>query len=121
MSEPLITQNPCQTIFSHDRRPPANQAFKPLRGKSVCYNDGMTTKTISREITFTEAMKRLPGCCICAVDNCIDDNGETIGSIIAGVDHELTMYAEDQDGCITAKERSQCVRYLQWLNSKESL
>jgi hypothetical protein len=65
--------------------------------------------------TFTEAMKRLPACCVCAVDACVQDTGETVQSIVAGVEHELTMYAEDQDGCITAKERNQCVRYLQWM------
>jgi len=65
--------------------------------------------------SYSEAMKRLPACCVCAVENCVQDTGETISSIVAGVNHELTMYAEDQDGCITAKERNVCVRYLRWL------
>ena len=64
---------------------------------------------------FSKAIKRVPMCCIIAVDNCIADTGETTESIIAGVTHELDMYAEDQDGCISARERNECVNYLRWV------
>lgn len=68
--------------------------------------------------TFEEARRRLPACCVGASDATIADTGKTISALVAAVEHELTMYAEDQDGCITAKERTQCVRYLQWLKGQ---
>lgn len=61
-------------------------------------------------LTFAEANRRFPACCVGAWDE-----QETISSLVFAVEHELTMYAENQDGCITAKEASECKRYLGWL------
>lgn len=61
-------------------------------------------------IAFSEVYKKFPACCIGAWDG--KDN---TASLIFAVDHELTMYAEDQDGCITAKEANECRRFIVWL------
>ena len=73
--------------------------------------------------TYTEAMKKLPRCCKTAVENYVGFKGETVQSIIAGVELELTMYAVDQDYYISAMERNvmernDCVRYLKWLRTE---
>jgi len=63
------------------------------------------------------ALRKVPACCYSAVESCIMDDGyPSFQAIEDGVEHELQMYAEDQDGCITAKERNECVRFLKWLH-----
>lgn len=66
-----------------------------------------------------QARRRLPACAEATFDNLSQDSGHGgIRDMIDAVNHELTLYAEDQDGCITAKERSECVRFLAWLRSQ---
>ncbi len=68
--------------------------------------------------TFEEARQRLPACCLSAFESLQADskNALRIEDLRDAVEHEMTMYAENQDGCITAKERSECSRYLVWLD-----
>lgn len=67
-------------------------------------------------MTFEKAWKKLPECCIAAAENCSADSGQNrIQDLIDGVEHELQMAAEGQDGCITPKQVKQCKAYLSWL------
>lgn len=59
---------------------------------------------------YSEAFKKFPVCCVGGLDG-----EETISNLVFQVEHELTMYAENQDGCITTREASQCRRYFKWL------
>ncbi len=68
--------------------------------------------------TFEEALKRVPSCCSSAVESCLTDKTcEPLGSIIAGVEFELDLRAEGQDGCITAKERREAEKFLRWIKA----
>ena len=65
------------------------------------------------------AMKEFPACCISAYENLKSDSGkgDNLKDMLDAVDHELTLYAEGQDGCITPREQSQCIRWKQkWKN-----
>lgn len=61
---------------------------------------------------FWYAMTRLPECCELSVADCVEDTGETIESIRAGVEHEIALYRDGNDGCINRREYDECVRYL---------
>ncbi len=64
-------------------------------------------------LTMQILREKLPACCECAYENLLADSGkpDNLRDMLDAIDHELTMYAEDQDGCITAKERSDCIRF----------
>ena len=65
-------------------------------------------------ITFKQAYARFPACCIGAWNE-----KERIEELIFACDHEMTMYAENQDGCITSKERRECSEFLSWLRGQD--
>jgi hypothetical protein len=73
---------------------------------------------VSDQSLYVQARRRLPACCVSTFENLqADSNGaERIQDLVDAVQHEMTLYAEDQDGCITAKERSECGRYLRGVN-----
>ncbi len=72
--------------------------------------------------SFQEALAKLPPCCLSAYENlAADSKAERIQDLLDAVTHEMTLYAEDQDGCITAKERAQCSRYLSWLREEKQI
>lgn len=62
------------------------------------------------KMTFARAYKRFPACCMGAWDE-----QRTVTSLVYAVDHELTMFKEGQDGCITNKERAECSHFMGWL------
>lgn len=67
---------------------------------------------------FDAALKKSPACCLEAIDACVQDTGENIESIIAGVEHEITMHDEGQDGAISLNQRRLCAQYLVWLRQQ---
>jgi hypothetical protein len=74
---------------------------------------------MQKRTAYDTAMLKLPACCEYAVEMCVCDTGETVDSIIAGVEHEMTLHEEDQDGCISAAEYKQCLRFLRALKKAE--
>jgi hypothetical protein len=67
--------------------------------------------------SYQEARKKFPSCCLGALESTEADSGETVEALLAAVEHELDLYAEDQDGCITDRQRNECVRFKEWFMS----
>lgn len=64
-------------------------------------------------LTMQILREKLPACCLCAYENLLADSGkpDNLRDMLDAIEHELTMYAEGQDGCITAKERNECIEF----------
>jgi hypothetical protein len=65
---------------------------------------------IKKPKTFEEALKALPACVFGGLDH-----PKTISDLRAQAEHELDMFNEAQDGCITCAEAQQVKKFLEAL------
>ena len=66
---------------------------------------------------FDEAYAKLPLCCLDTLEN-LRTYTNRLEDLRAAVKHELFLYAEGQDGSITADEQKECIEYLRWLEER---
>ena len=72
-----------------------------------------------KEITYKQAVRRLPMCAVGAVEACQSDREklgepENFKDLLDGVQHEIDLYIEGERN-ITNSEYLQCIRYRRWL------
>lgn len=69
---------------------------------------------------YAEAIRMMPKCCAITYDNLQSDShgAEHVQDIIDAVEHELQLWKEGQDGCISGLEAAKCVAFLRWVRKR---